>query len=42
MGREAVVAITQGKLDFRPWEQIFYGGFDGRRWKQISVKMIGD
>ncbi len=42
MGREVVVAITQGKLDFGPWEQIFYGEFDGRRWKKILVKIIGD
>jgi secondary thiamine-phosphate synthase enzyme len=42
MGREVVVAITKGKLDFGPWEQIFYGEFDGRRKKRILVKMIGD
>lgn len=42
MGREAVVAITRGKLDFGPWEQIFYGEFDGRRKKRVLVKIIGD
>src|SRR6266404_3388106 len=42
MGREVVVAITQGKLDFGPWEQIFYGEFDGRRRKRALVKIIGD
>jgi len=42
MGREVVVAITQGKLDFGPWEQIFYGEFDGRRAKRVLVKLIGD
>lgn len=42
MGREVVVAITQGKLDFGPWEQIFYGEFDGRRRKRVLVKIIGD
>ncbi len=42
MGREVVVAITQGKLDFGPWEQIFYGEFDGRRKKRILVKIIGE
>jgi len=41
MGREAVVAITGGKLDFGPWEQIFYGEFDGLRDKRVLVKMIG-
>lgn len=41
MGREAVVAITGGKLDFGPWEQIFYGEFDGRRRKRVLVKIIG-
>ena len=41
MGREVVVAITQGKLDFGPWEQIFYGEFDGKRSKKILVKIIG-
>jgi secondary thiamine-phosphate synthase enzyme len=42
MGREVVVAITNGKLDFGPWEQIFYGEFDGRRTKRVLIKMIGD
>jgi secondary thiamine-phosphate synthase enzyme len=42
MGREVVVAITKGKLDFGPWEKIFYGEFDGRRRKRILVKIIGD
>ena len=42
MGREVVVAITDGKLDFGPWEQIFYGEFDGRRAKRILVKIIGE
>lgn len=42
MGREVVVAITKGKLDFGPWEQIFYGEFDGRRRKRILVKVIGE
>jgi len=42
MGREVVVAITNGKLDFGPWEQIFYGEFDGRRRKRVLVKVIGD
>ncbi|MGE0757999.1 MAG: secondary thiamine-phosphate synthase enzyme YjbQ [Pirellulaceae bacterium] len=42
MGREVVVAITDGKLDFGPWEQIFYGEFDGRRPKRVLVKVIGD
>jgi len=42
MGREVVVAITEGKLDFGPWEQIFYGEFDGRRCKRVLVKIIGD
>ncbi len=41
MGREVVVAITEGKLDFGPWEQIFYGEFDGRRKKRVLVKVIG-
>jgi secondary thiamine-phosphate synthase enzyme len=41
-GREVVVAITQGKLDFGPWEQIFYGEFDGRRKKRVLVKIIGE
>lgn len=42
MGREVVVAITQGKLDFGPWEQIFYGEFDGKRRKRLLVKIIGE
>jgi secondary thiamine-phosphate synthase enzyme len=42
MGREAVVAVTAGKLDLGPWEQIFYGEFDGRRRKRVLVKVIGD
>jgi len=42
MGREVVVAITNGKLDFGPWEQIFYGEFDGRRRKRALVKIIGE
>jgi secondary thiamine-phosphate synthase enzyme len=41
MGREVVVAITDGKLDFGPWEQVFYGEFDGRRNKRILIKVIG-
>ncbi len=41
MGREVVVAITDGKLDFGPWEQIFYGEFDGKRPKRVLVKIIG-
>ncbi|PIQ82728.1 MAG: hypothetical protein COV76_02070 [Candidatus Omnitrophica bacterium CG11_big_fil_rev_8_21_14_0_20_64_10] len=41
-GREVVVAITKGKLDFGPWEQIFYGEFDGRRRKRVLVKVIGE
>jgi secondary thiamine-phosphate synthase enzyme len=42
MGREVVVAVTKGKLDFGPWEQIFYGEFDGKRPKRVLVKVIGD
>ena len=42
MGREVVVAITKGKLDLGPWEQIFYGEFDGRRKKRVLVKIIGE
>jgi len=42
MGREVVVAVTEGKLDFGPWEQIFYGEFDGRRRKRVLVKIIGE
>ncbi|MDP9131894.1 MAG: secondary thiamine-phosphate synthase enzyme YjbQ, partial [Nitrospirota bacterium] len=41
-GREVMVAITHGKLDFGPWEQIFYGEFDGRRRKRVLVKVIGE
>jgi secondary thiamine-phosphate synthase enzyme len=42
MGREVVVAITKGKLDFGPWEQIFYGEFDGKRAKRVLIKIIGE
>jgi len=42
MGREVVVAVTKGQLDFGPWEQIFYGEFDGRRRKRVMVKIIGE
>ena len=42
MGREVVVAITKGQLDFGPWEQIFYGEFDGKRLKRVLVKVIGE
>jgi secondary thiamine-phosphate synthase enzyme len=42
MGREVIIAITNGKLDFGPWEQIFYGEFDGRRKKRVLVKIIGE
>ncbi len=42
MGREVVVAVTRGKLDFGPWEQIFYGEFDGRRKKRVLVKILGE
>ena len=42
MGREVVVAVTDGQLDFGPWEQIFYGEFDGRRKKRVLVKVIGE
>ncbi len=42
MGREVVVAITSGRLDFGPWEQIFYGEFDGRRHKRVLIKIIGE
>ena len=42
MGRETVVAVTNGKLDFGPWEQIFYGEFDGKREKRVLVKIIGE
>jgi secondary thiamine-phosphate synthase enzyme len=41
MGREAVIAVTGGKLDFGPWEQVFYGEFDGRRKKRVLIKIIG-
>jgi secondary thiamine-phosphate synthase enzyme len=42
MGREVVIAVTHGRLDFGPWEQIFYGEFDGRRAKRVLVKVIGE
>lgn len=42
MGREVVIAVTNGKLDFGPWEQVFYGEFDGRRKKRVLVKIIGE
>ena len=42
MGREVVVAVTNGRLDFGPWEQIFYGEFDGKREKRVMVKIIGE
>jgi secondary thiamine-phosphate synthase enzyme len=42
MGREVLVAVTDGKLDFGPWEQIFYGEFDGRRRKRVLIKIIGE
>ncbi len=42
MGREVVVAITEGKLDFGPWEEIFYGEFDGKRNKRVLIKVIGE
>ncbi len=42
MGREVVVAVTNGRLDFGPWEQIFYGEFDGKRKKKIMIKIIGE
>lgn len=42
MGRQVVVAVTEGKLDFGPWEQIFYGEFDGKRAKRVLVKIIGE
>jgi len=42
MGREAVIAVTKGKFDFGPWEQVFYGEFDGRRPKRVLVKIIGE
>ncbi|UCF71226.1 MAG: YjbQ family protein [candidate division WOR-3 bacterium] len=42
MGREVVVAVTRGRLDFGPWEQIFYGEFDGRRKKRVLIKIVGE
>jgi secondary thiamine-phosphate synthase enzyme len=42
MGREVVIAVTDGRLDFGPWEQVFYGEFDGRRNKRVLVKIIGE
>jgi secondary thiamine-phosphate synthase enzyme len=42
MGREVVIAVTDGKLDFGPWEQVFYGEFDGRRPKRVLIKIIGE
>jgi secondary thiamine-phosphate synthase enzyme len=42
MGRETVIAITEGRLDFGPWEQVYYGEFDGRRKKKVLVKIIGE
>lgn len=42
MGREVVIAVTDGKLDFGPWEQVFYGEFDGRRRKRVLVKVVGE
>lgn len=42
LGREVVVAVTDGKLDFGPWERIFYGKFDGKRRKRVPVKIIGE
>jgi secondary thiamine-phosphate synthase enzyme len=42
MGREAAIAVTKGKLDFGPWEQVFYGEFDGKRRKRVLVKIIGE
>jgi secondary thiamine-phosphate synthase enzyme len=42
MGREVVIAVTKGKLDFGPWEQVFYGEFDGRRKKRVLIKVIGE
>ena len=42
MGREVIVAITEGRLDFGPWEQIFYGEFDGRRRKRVMIKVVGE
>jgi secondary thiamine-phosphate synthase enzyme len=42
MGREVVIAVTKGKLDFGPWEQVFYGEFDGRRQKRVLIKVLGE
>ena len=42
MGREAVIAVTNGKLDFGPWEQVFYGEFDGKRKKRVLIKIVGE
>ena len=42
MGREVVVAVTEGRFDFGPWEQIFYGEFDGQRPKRVLIKIIGE
>jgi secondary thiamine-phosphate synthase enzyme len=42
MGREVVIAVTNGKLDFGPWEQVFYGEFDGKRKKRVLIKIIGE
>lgn len=42
MGREVVIAVTEGKLDFGPWEQVFYGEFDGKRPKKVLIKIIGE
>jgi secondary thiamine-phosphate synthase enzyme len=42
MGQEVVIAVTNGKLDFGPWERVFYGEFDGRRPKRVLVKVIGE
>jgi len=42
MGREVVIAITEGRLDFGPWEEVFYGEFDGQRPKRVLIKIIGD
>lgn len=42
MGREVVIAITEGRLDFGPWEQVFYGEFDGKRPKRVLIKVIGE
>jgi thiamine phosphate synthase YjbQ (UPF0047 family) len=42
MGREVIFAITKGKLDFGPWDQVFYGEFDGRRSKRVLIKVLGE